>query len=242
MNLVGRRVLVTGAASGIGRATVERLAAGGARVASFDVADGPPDGAGGAESEIRHWRVDVSAEASVAAAVPEATAWLGGHVDVLIHVAGIMRAQQTPIDEVPLDVWEEVLGVNLRGAFLMTKHVVPRFPPGAGAIVLVSSVAGVFVASGSVPYGASKGGLHGLAMTLEERLAGAGVRVNEVCPGSVRTPLLERSLDEASARLGSTRYRDDVAARWIGPEQVAEVLAFLASPAADAVRGTIRTA
>ncbi len=239
IELKGRRVLVTGAGSGIGRAAVDRLAGGGAQVAAFDVAF-PEDASGG--ERVRRWRVDVTDEPAVEQAVAGAVDWLGGAVDVLAHVAGIMRAQRIPIEEVPSETWDEVIRVNLRGTFLMTKHLVPRFPPGAGAIVLVSSVAGVFVASGSIPYGASKGGMHGLALTLEERLAGTGIRVNELCPGSVQTPLLERSLADASERLGSSDYRDEVAARWIRPEQVAEVIAFLASPAADILRGTIRTA
>lgn len=239
MDLEGRRVLVTGAGSGIGRATARRLEAGGARVAAFDIAFGD-DAVGGAS--VRRWSVDVGDEDQVAVAVAEAVEWLGGEMDVLVHVAGIMRAQRVPIDEVPADAWDEVIRVNLRGTFLMTKHVIPRFPTGSGAIVLVSSVAGVFVASGSFPYGASKGGMHGLAMTLEERLAGTGIRINELCPGSVQTPLLERSLADASERLGSTSHRDEVASRWISPDQVAEVLAFLATPAADILRGTVRTA
>jgi NAD(P)-dependent dehydrogenase (short-subunit alcohol dehydrogenase family) len=211
--------------------------AGGARVAAFDVT--PVDVAG--DARVRSWRVDVADEASVAEATGSASDWLGG-LDVLIHAAGIMRAQRQPIDEVPLEAWEQVIGINLRGTFLMVKHVVPRFAPGSGAIVLVSSVAGIFVASGSFPYGASKGGMHGLAMTLEERLRDTGIRINEVCPGSVHTPLLERSLDEATARTGDPAYREDVRSRWIAPEGVAEVLAFLATPEADVVRGTIRTA
>ena len=237
MNLQGRRVIVTGAASGIGYATVARLLDGDARVAAFDVA--AIDIAEG--QDVRSWRVDVADEPSVAAATDAAAGWLGG-LDVLIHAAGIIRAQRQPIDELPLEVWEQVIAVNLRGTYLMVKHVLPRFRSGAGAIVLVSSVAGVFVASGSFPYGASKGGMHGLAMTLEERLKGTGIRINEVSPGSVHTPLLERSLDEATARLGDPTYRDEIRSHWISAEQVAEVLAFLASPEADVVRGTIRTA
>lgn len=237
MNLQGRRVIVTGAASGIGYATVGRLLDGGARVAAFDVA--PIDLAEG--QSVKSWRVDVADEASVSASTDSAAEWLGG-LDVLVHAAGIMRAQRQPLDELPLEVWEQVIAVNLRGTFLMVKHVVPRFTPGSGVIVLVSSVAGIFFPSGSFPYGASKGGMHGFAMTLEERLKGTGIRINEVCPGSVHTPLLERSLDEATARLGDAAYRDEVTSRWIGPEKVAEVLAFLASPQADVVRGTIRTA
>ena len=86
MNLQGRRVLVTGAASGIGRATVDRLAAGQARVAGFDVSSPtePPDPA-----LARYWQVDVSDETSVQSAMPEAVDWLGGQIDVLVHVAGI---------------------------------------------------------------------------------------------------------------------------------------------------------
>ncbi len=238
MELDGRRVLVTGAASGIGRATVERLERGGARVAALDVMP-PPDGT--STDAVRWWRADVGHEPEVAAATTEAAEWLGGQIDVLVHVAGIMRAQRAPIDEIPVETWDEVMGVNLRGTFLMVKHVIRHLPPGGGALVLVSSVAGVFVGSGSFAYGASKGGMHGLAMTLEERLKDTGIRVTELCPGSVRTPLLEASLAEASRRAGDSSYQDSVAARWVEPAQVAEVLAFLASPAADILRGTIRT-
>lgn len=240
MIVKGRRVIVTGAASGIGQATVARLVAEGARVAAFDIV--PPSDDTHASEALRHWQVDVRDEASVSQGVLEAADWLGSQVDVLVSVAGIMRAQRTPIDEVGLPEWDDVIEVNLRGTFLMVKNVVPRFPPGTGAIVLVSSVAGVFVGSGSFPYGASKGGVHGLALTLEEHLGPSGIRVNEVCPRSVHTPLLSQSLDEVSARLGTTEFQDEVVSRWVEPEQVAALLAFLVSEEADAVRGTIRTA
>lgn len=241
MIVKGRRVIVTGAASGIGQATVARLVAEGARVAAFDIV--PPTEDTHASEALRHWQVDVRDDAGVSQGVLEAAEWLGGsQVDVLVSVAGIMRAQRTPIDEVALQEWEDVIEVNLRGTFLMVKNVVPRFPPGTGAIVLVSSVAGVFVGSGSFPYGASKGGVHGLALTLEEHLGPSGVRVNEVCPRSVHTPLLSQSLDEVSARLGTTEFQDEVVSRWVEPEQIAALLVFLASEEAGAVRGTIRTA
>jgi len=238
LDLEGRRVLVTGAASGIGRATVDRLERGGARIAAFDVM--PPTTATSTDA-VRWWQVDVSLEESVTVSVSEAVAWLGGHLDVLTHVAGIMRAQQAPLGDIPVEMWDEVLQVNLRGTFLMVKHVVDHFETGTGALILVSSIAGVFMASGSFPYAASKGGMHGLAMTLEERLNARGIRVNELCPGSIHTPLLERSLSEATDRLGSTSLHDTVAARWVEPSAVAEVLAFLSTPAADILRGTIRT-
>lgn len=245
-SLQGRRVIVSGGASGIGRATVLVLAGHGARVGVLDVDDDmaaslvPPEGPDG--GEIRFFHADVSDEAEVAQGITEATSWLGG-LDVVVAAAGIMRGQMAPIVEFEAATWDSVIDVNLKGAFLVSKHAA-RFmlEAGSGVIVLVGSKSGSVVGSGSYAYGASKGGIHGLTLALERHLGPAGIRINEVCPADVDTPLYRRSLREgvthgADAAAAETRLQ-----HLTTPEQVADVLAFLASDAAAAVRGTVFTA
>jgi NAD(P)-dependent dehydrogenase (short-subunit alcohol dehydrogenase family) len=243
--LAGKRIIVTGGASGIGRAGAMLMAGRGARVAVLDVDDQAGAAVAGAASPrgtIRYIRTDVSRSDETAAAVSDAISGLGG-IDVLITAAGIMRGQMVGIGELDDESWHSVIAVNLTGAFLAIRQVAPRMvEQGAGVIILVSSKAGVSVGSGSFPYGASKGGMHGLALTLERHLGQRGVRVNEVCPGDVDTPLFRRSIAVAVERGADRVAAEETLARLTPPEAVAEILAFLASDAASAVRGTICTA
>ncbi len=242
----GKRVIVTGGASGIGRATAELLAARGARVIVLDRDDAAAGqliaqaevGVGG---EIAAEHVDVSVEAEVASAMDLAVSRLGG-VDVLIHAAGIMAGQREDLASVTEATWDRVLDVNLKGAFLAAKYAAaPMLAAKHGAIILVSSKAGVTVGSGSYAYGASKGGMHGLVLTLERHLGALGIRINEVCPGDIDTPLYRASLAEALAHGADPAEIDEAIRRLTPPTAVAEVLAFLVTDAAAAIRGTIFT-
>ena len=130
MPLAGKRIIVTGAATGIGRATALTVASRGARVAAFDVNDDAGStvvdaiiAAGGA---ARYWHVDVSVEAEVEAAVADATDWLGGGPDVLLHLAGVLQGAWVDIAEFPEATWDRVLDINLKGSFLVSKHVAAR--------------------------------------------------------------------------------------------------------------------
>ncbi|MBF6604971.1 MAG: SDR family oxidoreductase [Chloroflexi bacterium] len=244
--VAGKRVIVTGGASGIGRATASLLAARGARVVVLD----RDDAAAAqliAEVGITTGRalgfehVDVSIEAEVKVAVAGAVTRLGG-VDVLLHAAGIMAGQLEDIRSLSEATWDRVVDVNLKGAFLVAKHVAAEMlDAGSGAIVLVSSKAGVAVGSGSFPYGASKGGMHGLVLTLERHLSPKGIRVNEVCPGDIDTPLYRASLAEALAQGADPGAIEEALRTLTAPTTIAEVLAFLASDSASAIRGTIFT-
>jgi len=167
-------------------------------------------------------------------------AWVPG---CLVCTAGIMRGQGQAIGAFEASTWEQVMDVNLTGTFLAVKHAsAPMLDQGSGVIVLVSSKAGVSVGSGSLAYGASKGGVHGLALTLDRQLGASGIRVNEVCPGDVDTPLYRRSLQEALANGADPAWVEGQLARATTPESIAQLIAFLASDAAAAVRGTIFTA
>jgi NAD(P)-dependent dehydrogenase (short-subunit alcohol dehydrogenase family) len=241
----GRRVIVTGGASGIGRATSELVAERGGRVVVLDVdAEAGADLAratSAAGGELSFVQADISSAEAATAAVSRALGTLGG-VDALISAAGIMRGQMQAIADFDEDTWDRVLEVNLKGAFLISQQIAPvMVEQGDGAIILVGSKAGVTVGSGSIAYGASKAGVHGLALTLDRHLGPQGIRVNEVCPGDVDTPLYRRSIAEGIERGGDPIAAEEALARLTPVRSVAEILAFLVSDAASAVRGTVFT-
>lgn len=244
--LDGKRIIVTGAATGIGRATVLKVASLGARVAAFDVNDAAGAAtvaqARAAGADCRYWHVDVAVEDEVEAAVAEATTWLGGGPDVLLHLAGILQGARVDIAEFPESTWDAVVDVNLKGSFLVTKHVAARMQElGAGVIVLTASGAGVTGGSSSYAYGASKGGVHGLAMVLRANLGGRGVRVHDVCPGQVVSPLKVSVIEETFRQTGDRQAHDAELASLVQPEGIANVMAWLASDDAADVTGTIFT-
>ncbi len=246
MSLDGKRIILTGGATGIGRATAIRVASEGAKVAFFDVNDADAlstlatiTDAGG---EARYWHVDVVVEAAVKSGVDEAVEWLGGGVDVLLSIAGVLEGASVSIDEFPEDVWDFVIDINLKGTFLIAKHVSRHMiPAGAGTIVITSSGAGVLGGSSSYAYGSSKGGTHGLTMVLDRQLSDHGIRVNDVLPGSLDTPLKRAQVAAVRDASGDEENYQNMMSNLASPDGVASVMAFLASDEADYVRGSIRT-
>lgn len=227
----GRRVLVTGAGSGMGLATVNRLVEEEARVAGWDVR--PPDQLA---NGVRWWRCDVSDGEAVAAAMAETVSWLGG-LDAVVHVAGIIAGSGAPVDQLQRADWNSVIDVNLTGPYLVAHFATPYLERSHGALILVGSGAGIYNAHRSVPYAASKGGLHGLAITLEEPLRARGIRVIDIAPGSVDTPLLRAQSGQSDQEIDARRAAGEI----IDAPAVAHLMAFLVSDEASAVRGTIRT-
>lgn len=235
--MTSRRVVVTGGASGIGLGAVKALVSSGARVAVLDVNfERVP-----ADLSVPTFTADVSKEDQVVAAFDEATKALGG-LDVVIHSAGIQREQQRDLREITLDVWQTVISVNLTGAFLVAREAARlMIPAGGGVLILIGSGAGTTGPSGSVPYGASKGGVNGLAMTLARHLEPQHIRVHNFMPGAVDTPLIQRSFEEG-LRNGAdadafTVSRSNLA----DPDATGRVLAFLASEDGDVVKGNVAT-
>jgi len=236
-DFTGQVAVVTGAANGIGAACTRLFAASGAKVALWDV---DLDAAETLASEIgtnaRAMRCDVSRAADVDAAIA-ATLSAFGRIDVLINNAGIFRAADF-LDVSEAD-WDAVLGVNLKGAFLVGQAVAREMArTGGGAIVNMSSVNGVMAIPTIASYNASKGGINQLTRAMALALADRGIRVNAVAPGTIATELARQAVlgsAEATARImGRTPLR-----RLGEPEEVAAVCAFLASDAASYMTGEI---
>ncbi len=242
--LTGKVIVVTGGASGIGRAAVKRCAALGARVVLGDVAEAEGEAVAAAvrarEDRALFVPCDVTSEAQCGALMAAALE-AHGRLDVLIACAGILQGAFVDVADLEDERFAHVIDVNLRGAFLSVKHAV-RGMDGGGVILLLASGAGVTGSSSSVAYGASKGAVHGLGLVLQPRLAGRGIRVNTVAPGAIATPLKEQNVRDAGRARDASAAEIEAAQRALGdPAGVARVLAFLASDDADYVRGTIFT-
>lgn len=232
----GKYAIVTGAASGIGRATAARLAEEGARVLLLDRnAEALAEAAPAGEHLTR--ACDVSDEAQVAEAVAYAVAQFG-RIDALANNAGII-CDRSPITETDKATWERTLGVNLIGAALMLKHVGQvMVAQRAGAVVNTASVAGIRSGAGGNAYSASKAGVISLTMTSACDLGQYGVRVNAVCPGLIETGMTAPVFDYARSTGKEEKLGARAELRRYGqPSEIAAAIAFLASDDASFVTG-----
>lgn len=238
MEFDGKSVLVTGGSSGIGLAAARLFASRGARVVGADLTAPPADAA---VESIRFVDADVTDEEAVAAAVRFAVREYG-RLDILVTAAGIQRYGSAA--DTSARTWDEVMAVNVRGAFFAVKHALPALrASGAGSIVVVSSVQAFVTQTDVAAYTASKAALNAFARSVAIDEAPHGVRANAVCPGSVDTPMLRKS---AADFTGSPQQADELVAAWgrghpLGrvarPEEVAEAIAFLAGDRASFITG-----
>lgn len=218
-----RVAVVTGGASGIGLATCQRLAQEGLTVAALDL---EPDGADGTAAMTL--RCDVTEEKDVAQAMATVTERLGP-IDVLVNNAGITGSRAAArCDETPVEEWDRVQAVNVRGPFLCSRAVLPSMVArGTGHIITIASVAGLVAFPGRCAYTASKGAALMLTRSIAVDYAAAGVRANAVCPGMVYTPMTSWRLDQPELR--AEMEARIPAGRVAAPEEIADAVAVLAS-------------
>jgi len=232
--------VVTGAGSGLGRATARQLSAEGAPVACFDIA---VDAAEKTAAEIgeqggtaRAYRVDVSDPDSVSAAMAGAAGDLG-RPQVVVNCAGIGRFAHT--HELPFAEWQRIIGVNLTGTFLVCQAALPHLMDGGGSIVNIASNAGVRAQPYSIAYCSSKAGVIHLTRCIADEYLKRGVRANCIAPGGMETPLQDafmefpegvdwKQLRKIISPLGNSQ-----------PEEIANVVAFIASDECRYMTGSI---
>lgn len=232
-------MLVTGAASGIGRATAERLAAEGATLTLGDV-----DREGLAATEercrelgatVRAQPCDVSDEGSVASLVAAAVE-TGGRLDVVCNVAGILQFRDFRLTT--LEDFQRIIGVNLTGTFLVCRDAMPHLLDAGGNVVNISSTAALAGHPWTSSYSASKGGVLALTLTLAVEFGQQGVRSNAIAPGSIETPI-QSAFEVPEGANPKLIRRVMPLDRMRGPEQVAAAVAYLGSDDAAHVNGEV---
>ena len=248
MNLEGKVAIVTGAASGIGKEIARLYAQNGAKVA---IADLNLDAAASAASELdpsgkdaMAVAMDVGDEAQVDAGVGKVAQQMGG-VDILVSNAGIQIV--APIDEFPFAQWKKLLAIHLDGAFLTTRAVLRvMYKQGrGGSIIYMGSVHSKEASVLKAPYVTAKHGLIGLAKVVAKEGAKHGVRANVICPGFVRTPLVEKQIPEQAKELGITEeqviknvmLKETVDGEFTTVDDVAQTALFLAAFPTNALTG-----
>jgi NAD(P)-dependent dehydrogenase (short-subunit alcohol dehydrogenase family) len=239
----GRVALITGGASGIGLATAETLGREGIRLVLADIdADGlerAVEALGGADRALAvptDVRSVADCERAVAAALERF-----GRLDILVNCAGLWV--EGPTDTMTEADWDRVVDVNLKGTFFMCRHAIPALEASGGCIVNVSSDAGLWGNKGAAIYSASKGGVTVLSKSLAVELASRGVRVNAVCPGDVDSPMIRYQAATFGGGDPDGYLADLLKAypqrppRFIRPDEVAELIAFLCSERATPITG-----
>jgi NAD(P)-dependent dehydrogenase (short-subunit alcohol dehydrogenase family) len=240
---IDRTVLITGAGGAIGRATAERFAAEGARLALIDRDAGAvgqlAQRVGAQGHAALALTADVADEQALAQAIEQAEAHFG-RLHVVFNNAGI-GGQDLPVADMSAAQWDEIIAVNLRGVFLGCKYAVPALArAGGGAIVNMGSSTGRHdTLPGSAPYMASKAAVEALTRSLALQVARDHIRVNAICPGIIETPLSLHQKSDAEAERFFARFAERIPLGRVGqPEDVAAAVAFLASDQARQITGT----
>lgn len=225
-------MLVTGASSGIGEAVVTRLLDEGATVVAADVKD-----AVNKNRSVDFVRLDVSLEADWQAA-KEVIKERHGGLDVLINNAGILR--ESPIADMPIEEWNSLISVNLTGVFLGCKTMVPMLSQSESpAIVNLASIDALRGSRNHAAYAATKGGVVAMTRALAVELSDRGIRVNAICPGTVRTPMVQQMFRDADdpVALEETRVSAHPLGRISTTEEQAAAIVFMAGPDANFITG-----
>jgi meso-butanediol dehydrogenase / (S,S)-butanediol dehydrogenase / diacetyl reductase len=238
-SLDGKVAIVTGGASGMGAATVRRLAAGGASVVAVDRNAAGLLGVASGVAAVATVAGDVSSS-SFCDQLVESVSSEHGKLDVLVNAAGIIV--RSPAHDTTDEDWRRIFSVNVDGVFYMSRAAVRvMLAQGSGAIVNFGSVWGDVGNAGHCAYAATKGAVHQLTRSMALEHARDGIRVNAVCPGEIRTPMLASERSSPMSEDDLQRLADETVpmGRLGEPEEVAEVVAFLASDAASYMTGSL---
>lgn len=237
MDFQNKVVLITGAASGIGRATVLNFAQAGTELSLFDLNDEGLEETSGMVGQLGNECLktvgDVSNQHQVDTCV-QRTVEAYGSVDILVNAAGIFKGQE--FSGMTVEEWDKMIAVHLRGTFLFSRAVVPHMlSHGGGCIINVSSTSGITGGTSGAHYAAAKGGIIAFTRSIGRELAGRGIRVNAVVPSKIETPMLQANTPEEHRAIASKIPLG----RTGRPEEIANVIAFLASDAASYIIGEI---
>lgn len=240
--LTGKVALITGAGRGIGRATALALSREGARVAVCDQergwAEESVDAIQAQGGEAVALVADVSRAATVQRAV-EATVEQFGALNVIFNNAGVWMGQDGPAPDVPEEVWDRIIDINLKGPFLTCKYAIPHMVcSGGGSIINVASVSAFRAGKDNYDaYAASKGGVVAMTYTMASTWGPKGIRVNAVCPGSIDTPMTAGSYEEPRV---NEFWRTRTALGRVGdPSEVAQTVVWLASDDSSYITGAV---
>jgi NAD(P)-dependent dehydrogenase (short-subunit alcohol dehydrogenase family) len=225
--------IVTGGASGLGKAIAERIASEGGHVALFDLENSDCDSLA-ADFQSKGWNatshsVDVTDEEQVARAM-KTIAETHGRIDIVINCAGIVGPTSIPAADVDTEAFDQTIAVNLRGSFLVAKHALRHMlPRDYGRILLIASIAGKEGNAGMSPYSASKAGVIGLVKSIGKEYAETGVTINGLAPAVVQTAMIEKT-DPAQVKY----MTDKIPMKRLGTlEEVASLVAWIVSPEAS---------
>lgn len=218
-----RSVIVTGAARGIGAKLAESFRDGGDRVVGLDLVE-PHEPLTG----VNYLLTDIADPRSVASALQSVD-----RIDVLVNNAGIQRVGL--VGKQPVEEWEQVIAINLSGGYFCSREALGRMPDG-GSIVFVASVAAFVGLPGRAAYTAAKAGMLGLTRVMSVELASRRIRVNAVCPGFTRTPLIQQGIDDRSLETDWMLERVPMG-RLAEPTEIADAVRFLASAEASFITG-----
>jgi len=226
-NTTGKVAVVTGGSGAIGGAIVRSLQDAGVTAFSLDLVRPPGSNAPFVNCDVRD-------DASVARAIADVASQHGG-IDIAIHAAGISR--DAVVWKLSVEDWDIVQSVNLRGAFLLIRHVLPvmREKQAGGRVVLIGSINGSRGKFGTAAYSASKAGLLGLAKTAAREAGRFGVLVNVIEPGWVRTPLTEK----VPAKIRDAALAESLVGDFLDPGDIASAVTFLCGPGARRITGQI---
>jgi NAD(P)-dependent dehydrogenase (short-subunit alcohol dehydrogenase family) len=223
--LEGQVAVVTGGSGAIGRAIIEGLMGAGAHAISLDVVD--------SGTKVPWVRCDIREDESVAASI-ESVFNKHGRLDLVVHAAGVSK--DAVIWKMPVEEWDFIQAVNLRGAFLLLHHAIPKLRLGTGGrVVLIGSINGSRGKFGTSAYSASKAGLTGMAKSVAREVARFGILINVIEPGWVRTPMTEAVPPEVK----KAALAESLTGKFLEPSDIANSVVFLCGPGGSQITGQI---